>query len=322
MYSTIKNNFMKAIFLKNPGSSDNFIYKDVAQPSITEDEVLVKVKSISINPIDIKTRKGLGVYIYANLDPAKEYILGWDISGIVIQSNSPLFASGDEVFGMVNFPGLGSAYAEFVAAPASHLAKKPAAISHAQAAGATLAALTAWQNLVNRAHIKSGDRVLIHAAAGGVGHFAVQIAKHFGAYVIGTSSAANKDFVLSIGADEHIDYKNQVLSENVKNVDFVLECLDNQSILNSLQVIRPGGSLISILTKISQEVEDEADILSIETAYTNVTSNGADMKHIAELLSSGAIKSHISKEFSFDQIAAAHSQIETGRTVGKIVITL
>ncbi|RUT72440.1 NADP-dependent oxidoreductase [Flavobacterium cupreum] len=313
---------MKAIFLKTPGAVENFIYKEVPQPSITADEVLVKVESISINPIDIKTRKGLGVYIYANLDPAKEYILGWDISGIVIQSNSPLFIAGDEVFGMVNFPGLGAAYAEFVAAPAAHLAKKPAGISHPQAAGATLAALTAWQNLVNRAHIKSGDRVSIHAAAGGVGHFAVQIAKHFGAYVIGTSSAANKDFVLSVGADEHIDYKTQTLSESVENVDFVLECLDNQSILNSLQVIRPGGSLISILTNISPEVQVQADAMSIQTAYTSVTSNGADMKHIAELLSSGAIKSHISKEFSFDQMAEAHNQIESGRTVGKVIVNL
>lgn len=313
---------MKAIFLKTPGSTENFIYKEVPQPSIDSDEVLVKVKSISINPIDIKTRKGLGVYIYANLDPEKEYILGWDISGIVIESNSSLFTPGDEVFGMVNFPGLGSAYAEFVAAPAAHLTKKPATISHPEAAAATLAALTAWQNLVNRAHIKSGDRVLIHAAAGGVGHFAVQIAKHFGAYVIGTSSAANKDFVLSIGADEHIDYKTQVLTESVKNVDFVLECLDNQSILNSLQVIKPGGSLISILTKITDETKEKADTMSIETNYTNVTSNGSDMKSIAELLNSGAIKSHISKEFTFDQIAEAHHQIESGRTVGKIVITL
>jgi NADPH:quinone reductase-like Zn-dependent oxidoreductase len=313
---------MKAIFLKTPGTTENFIYKEIPQPSIDADEVLVEVKSISINPIDIKTRKGLGVYIYANLDPDKEYILGWDISGIVVQSNSALFTAGDEVFGMVNFPGLGSAYAEFAAAPAAHLTQKPAAISHAEAAAATLAALTAWQNLVNRAHIKSGDRVLIHAAAGGVGHFAVQIAKYFGAYVIGTSSAANKDFVLSIGADEHIDYKTQVLTESVKNVDFVLECLDNQSILNSLQVIKPGGSLISILTKITDETKEKADTMSIETAYTNVTSNGSDMKSIAELLNSGAIKSHISKEFTFDQIAEAHHQIESGRTVGKIVITL
>jgi len=313
---------MKAIFLKTPGSVENFIYKEVPEPSIHADEVLVKVKSISINPIDIKTRKGLGVYIYANLDPTKEFILGWDISGIVIESNSDLFKPGDEVFGMVNFPGLGSAYAEFVAAPAAHLTKKPNTISHAQAAAATLAALTAWQNLVNRAHIRSGDRVLIHAAAGGVGHFAVQIAKHFGAYVIGTSSAANKDFILSIGADEHIDYKTQLLTESVKNVDFVLECLDNQSILNSLQVIKPGGSLISILTKITDETKEKADAMSIQTAYTNVTSNGSDMKKIAELLNSGAIKPHISKEFTFDQIAEAHNQIESERTVGKIVISL
>lgn len=313
---------MKAIFLKAPGSTENFIYKEVPQPTIVEDEVLVQVKSFSINPIDIKTRKGQGVFVYASLDPAKEIILGWDISGIVIQSNSNLFKAGDEVFGMVNFLGIGSAYAEFVAAPASHLAKKPSNISHSEAAGATLAALTAWQNLVTRAHIKAGDRVLIHAAAGGVGHYAVQIAKYFGAYVIGTSSAVNKDFVLSIGADEHLDYKTQVLTESVKDVDFVLECLDNKSILNSISVIKPGGSLFSILTSISQEAKAKADLNSIATVYTNVSSNGSEMNNIGELLYSGAIKSHISKEFSFDQIADAHAQIESGRTVGKIVVNV
>ncbi|MDN5283841.1 MAG: NADPH:quinone reductase [Mucilaginibacter sp.] len=313
---------MKAIFLKEPGSTENFIYKEVPQPSISDDEVLVKVKSISINPIDIKTRKGQGVFIYANLDPTKELILGWDISGYVFQSNSNLFKPGDEVFGMVNFLGVGAAYAEFVAAPASHLTHKPNNISHSEAAGATLAALTAWQNLVKRARIKSGDRVLIHAAAGGVGHYAVQIAKHFGAYVIGTSSAANRDFVLSIGADEHIDYKAQKLTESVKNVDFVLECLDNQSILDSIEVIKPGGRLISILNEISQEAKDKADIKSIETAYTTVISSGSDMKSIAEFLRSGAIESHISKEFAFDKMAEAHSELEKGRAVGKIAIIL
>ena len=313
---------MKAIFLKEPGSTNNLIHKEVSQPTITNDEVLVEVKSISVNPIDIKTRKGQGVFIYANLDPKKEIILGWDISGTVIRSNSELFTIGDDVFGMVNFLGVGSGYAEIVAAPAAHMTKKPANISHQEAAGATLAALTAWQNLVNRGRIKLGDRVLIHAAAGGVGHYAVQIAKHFGAYVIGTSSAVNRDFVLSLGADEHIDYKTEKLTERVRDVDFVLECLDNQSILDSISVIKPGGNLISILNHISPEAKAEADLKSVRTEYTNVSSSGSDMEKIAELLGSGAIRSHISREFGFGELAQAHAQIESGRTVGKIVVNV
>ena len=313
---------MKAIILKEPGTTDNFSYREIQQPVINDDEVLTQVKSISINPIDIKTRTGQGVFIYANLDPAKELILGWDISGVVIESNSTSFKPGDEVFGMINFPGIGAAYAEFVAAPAVHLTKKPENISHAEAAGATLAALTAWQNLVNRAGIKSGDRVLIHAAAGGVGHYAVQIAKHFGAYVIGTSSAANKDFIMSLGADEHIDYNTRALAESVDAVDLVLECMGKQSILDSLDVIKPGGRLISILAQITDEAIEKAGKNTIEIGFTSVSSNGADMKDLAEILRSGVIRTHISKAYALDEMAEAHQAIESGRTVGKIVINL
>ena len=312
---------MRAIFLKEQGTTDNLIYRDIQPPAIKDDEVLIQVKNISINPVDIKTRKGQGVYIYGNLDPTQELILGWDISGIVVQSKSELLQLGDEVFGMVNFPGVGAAYAEFVAAQAAHLTKKPENISHAEAAGATLAALTAWQNLVNRAGIKLGDRVLIHAAAGSVGHYAVQIAKHFGAYVIGTSSSANKDFILS-GADEHIDYNTQPLAEYVDAVDLVLECMGKQSILDSLDIIKPGGRLISIMAQITDEAKEKAGKNSIGIELTYVSSNGTDMGNLAQLLRSGAIKTHISKEFGFDKMAEAHHAIESGRTVGKIVINL
>ena len=313
---------MKAIILKEPGSTGNLIYRDIPAPAINNGELLIQVKSISVNPVDIKTRIGQGVYIYANLDPDQELILGWDISGVVAESKSKLFVPGDEVFGMVNFPGIGAAYAEFVAGPAAHLTKKPKNISHAEAAGATLAALTAWQNLVNRAKIKKGDRVLIHAAAGGVGHYAVQIAKHFGAYVIGTSSAANKDFVLSLGADEHIDYTTQTLATSIAPVDVVLESIGNQSILDSLDLIKPGGRLISILAQITDEAKEKAVKNNVDTEFTAVSSNGTDMQNVAALLRSGAIRSHISGEFAFEEMAKAHELIESGRTVGKIVVNL
>ncbi|WP_343691239.1 NADP-dependent oxidoreductase [Chitinophaga sp.] len=313
---------MKAIILTTPGTTDNFSYRNIELPHIKDQEVLIEVKSISINPIDIKTRKGQGAFLYANLDPAKEYILGWDISGVVTQSHSPAFKPGDEVFGMVNFPGIGATYAEYVAAPANQLAKKPANISHAEAAGATLAALTAWQNIVNKGTVKPGDRILIHAAAGGVGHYAVQIAKHFGAYVIGTSSAANKDFVLSLGADEHIDYKTRQLVENVDPVDLVIDGLGYQSALDSLDLIKPGGMLISISAPITPETREKAAKFSIAAEFTSVRPNGTDMNSLAEVLHSGAIRSYISKTFAFIGMAEAHHAIESGRTIGKIVVNL
>lgn len=192
---------MRAIILAAPGSTDN-----ISMPSIVEHQVLVKAHSIGINPIDIKTRKGAGVFRYADLSEEPEVVLAWDMSGVVTESKSSMFHAGDEVFGTINFPDMGKTYAEYVAAPAAHLAIKSSNISFPEAAAGCLALLTAYQVLCHQAHIKKGDRVLIHAASGGVGHYAVQIAKHLSAYVVATSSAANKDFMLSLGADEHIDY--------------------------------------------------------------------------------------------------------------------
>ncbi|TCK85567.1 NADP-dependent oxidoreductase [Albibacterium bauzanense] len=311
---------MKAIILNEPGAPSNLVTSEVSAPSIKSDEVLIQVKAISINPVDAKTRSGKG--LYGRLKDINPLILGWDVSGIVIESNSGLFKKGDEVFGMINFPGHGKAYAEYVAAPASHLAKKPKNITHNEAAGATLAALTAWQVLITNAKVKKGDRVLIHAASGGVGHFAVQIAKNLGAYVIGTSSAENKDFVLSLGADEHIDYKAQAFEKAVKNIDFVLDTIGGENIDRSLEVIVKGGTLISLPTGLNEAVTEKAKAKNVNGYFILVQSNGEDMQAIADLLEKNTIKSHISKTFSFNQMPEAHMQIESGRTVGKVVVEL
>lgn len=309
---------MKAIILKDFGSADQLQIQELQIPTITEQQVLVQVKAISINPVDIKTREGKGVS--AKIKDEKPMILGWDISGVVTESKSEAFKIGDEVFGMVNFPGHGKAYAEYVAVPADQLALKPTQISHQEAAAATLAALTAWQVLVDNAKIKAGDRLLIHAAAGGVGHYAVQIAKHLGAYVIGTSSAAKKDFVLSLGADEHIDYTAGPLEQFTNNIDFVLDAIGGENIDRSLKVIRKGGTIISIPSGLREEVVEKAKAAGITGYFTMVQSDGSNMEHIASLLRNGTVKSHVSEVFDFDQMADAHRSLETGRTQGKIVL--
>lgn len=311
---------MKAIILKEFGSADQLIIQELPKPVIKEQELLIQVKAISINPVDIKTREGKGVS--GLIKEEKPIILGWDISGIVVESKSDQFKAGDEVFGMVNFPGHGKAYAEYVAAPADQLALKPDQISHADAAAATLAALTAWQVLVDHAKIKAGDRVLIHAAAGGVGHYAVQIAKHLGAYVIGTSSAAKKDFIMSLGADEHIDYTAGPLEEFTKDIDFVLDAIGGENIDRSLKVIRKGGTIISIPSGLREEVTEKAKAMGINGYFTMVQSDGRNMRKIAGLLDNGALKSHVSQTFDFDHIADAHRALETGRTQGKIVVLI
>jgi NADPH:quinone reductase-like Zn-dependent oxidoreductase len=200
---------MKAITLKQTGGIENLTLSELAIPKIQENEVLVNVKSVAINPVDAFVRKS-DQALQKVLRPknGETVVIGWDISGTVTEvgKNVTGLKVGDDVFGMVNFEGHGKAYAEYVAAPAAQLAKKPSNISHDEASAATLAALTAWQALVTYAKVKKGDKVLIHAAAGGVGHYAVQIAKHLGAYVIGTASTANRKFVLDLGADEFIDH--------------------------------------------------------------------------------------------------------------------
>lgn len=216
---------MKAIVLKNFGGVENLEIQEVAKPSLSDNEVLVKVKAFSINPVDVKTRSGEA--LADTLKDETPIILGWDISGIIVEVGKDVdtFNINDEVFGMINFVGHGKAYAEYVAVPAEQLALKPDNISHVEASATPLVALTAWQAFTHYGTLKPNDKVLIHGASGGVGHFAVLIAKHLGAYVIGTSSAKNRDFVLELGADEHIDYKTEKFEDRLINIDFVLETI-------------------------------------------------------------------------------------------------
>ncbi len=314
---------MKAIILKQAGGAENLELDDIPKPGIKNDEVLIKAKAISINPVDIKTRTGKSLY---NELKSKNtaIILGWDVSGVVVETGEGVteFKKDDEVFGMINFPGHGKVYAEYVAAPASDLAMKPANISHEEAAAATLAALTAWQAVVTNGKVSKGQKCVIQAASGGVGHYAVQIAKHLGAYVIATSSAANKDFVISLGADEHIDYKKHRIDEVVSDADFVLDPIGGDNIDPSLNAVKKGGTVIMLPSVFKEQIAEKSKAKGVNGYYFSVQSNGDDMKQIAGLLEKGIIKSHISKIFSFEKIADAHLQIETGRTVGKIVVTI
>ncbi len=313
---------MKAFVLKDFGGADQLVPTTIETPVIKADEVLVQVKAISLNPVDSKTRAGKGMA--GRLKELPAIILGWDVSGVVTEvgENVSEFKKGDEVFGMVNFPGHGQAYAEYVAAPAAHLALKPANISHAEAAAATLAALTAYQAFVQKASVTPGQKVLIHAAAGGVGHFAVQLAKHLGAYVIGTSSAANKDFVLSLGADAHIDYQTQRFEDLVQEVDLVLDAIGGDNIGRSLEVMKPGGTLITIPSGMADTVTEQAKAKNVNGFFFLVQSSGDDMKQLAALLEQGILKAHVSLTFPFNDLPQASAQIETGKTKGKLIVTV
>jgi NADPH:quinone reductase-like Zn-dependent oxidoreductase len=315
---------MKTIILNQAGSVDNLQYIESAKPTIKSNEVLVETISLSINVIDYKVRANDGALNWI-LGADRPAIIGWDLSGTVVEAGDDVtdFKIGDAVFGMANFPGKGNAYAEFVAVPAAHLTLKPSAISHQEAASAALAALTAWQALVEKGNVKKGDKVLIHAASGGVGHYATQIAKHLGAYVIGTSSAKNREFVLQNGADQHIDYTTENFQQIVSDVDFVLDTVGGDTILKSLEVIKEGGTIITITTSsLSDEILEKAKSKQVNLSFLLVQSSGENMLQLAQLLENGVIKSHVSKIFTFDQMGDAHLHLEKGRTVGKIVVNL
>ena len=313
---------MKAYVLNEVGGVENLVLSDIEQPKPKADEVLVAIKAISINPVDVKTRVGRELLTMI-LGTEPPVILGWDIAGKVtaVGKNVSQFVAGDSVFGMVNFPGQGRAYAEYAVAPESQLAKIPTNISFEEAAATTLAALTALQVL--QSQVKHGDRVLIHAGSGGVGHFAIQIAKHLGAYVVATSSAKNRDFVLALGADEHIDYRQHKFEEVVSDIDFVLDGMGGEVLKRSLEVVKNGGKIISLPSpEFPEGINTYAEKHHIDVAFFMVQSNGTDMNTLKGMLDTGVLKPHVSKIFTFENMADAHLQIESGRTVGKVIVKI
>lgn len=315
---------MKAIVLEKFGGTENLISKTIDKPKIKPNEVLIKVRAFSINPVDAKVRNGQGP-LAKNLAKYSPLLLGWDISGEIVAIGSEVNQNyiGEEVFGMVNFGKHGKAYAEYVAAPAEHIARKPQNISHEAAAASSMAALTAWQAFHSYGKLRPKDNVLIHAASGGVGHFAVQIAKNIGAYVTATSSLSNRDFVMGLGADQHIDYQTCSFEKTLQNIDFVLESVGGINFQKSVKVLKNFGTIVTLPSGYTKEDVFKARAKKLHACYfMAVYSSKQDMEQIASLLKNNILKPHISHIFEFDEITNAHKQIESGRTVGKLVVRL
>jgi len=315
---------MKAVILNEAGSVENLQFAEIDKPIIGNDEVLIKVVSVSINPVDVKSRAYEGVLNWI-FEEKRPVILGWDISGEVVETGKNVtdFKKGDEVFGMVNFFGKGNAYAEYVAAPAAHLALKPQNINHQQAAAASMAASTAYQALVDVAKIKKGNKVLVHAASGGVGHFAVQMAKYFGAYVIAVSSGKNKEFVLSLGADEHIDYTTENFHEKVQDVDIVIDTLQGKTLSDSVDIVKENGIIVTLPSpEIPEDIADKARERNVNIEFMMVASKKETTEAIAGLLKEGLLKPFVYKTFPFEDLAMAHLEVETNRVAGKVIVNL
>lgn len=307
---------MKAIVLEQFGGIENLITKEIDVPKIKAGEILIKSKAIGINPVDYKTRKGQGAATRLKLP----VILGWDVAGEVVEVNkNSQFKVGDAVFGMVNFPGEGKTYAEYVVAPEEHITIKPKNISFTEAAAIPLVALTAYQTLIKEGNIGKNSRVFIQGAAGGVGHMAVQIAKSAGAYVIATASTENKKFVLNLGADEVIDYTKENFEDMVKNVDVALDCVGGDIAIKTINVVKEGGKMISTPSPVDKKLH--ISHLGVKTPWVLVHSSKKDIEYVANLIESGKLKVHIQKIFSFAEIGKAHKQLENESNAGKIVVS-
>jgi NADPH:quinone reductase-like Zn-dependent oxidoreductase len=306
---------MQAIRFHSYGSTEVLVLENAPRPRAGEGEVLIRVHAASVNPVDWKVRAG---HVKAWLQHRLPLIPGWDVSGIVeaVGPDVTAFKIGDAVFGMLDFVRDGS-YAEYVAAGTRNLALKPRSIDHVQAAAVPLAALTAWQSLFGIAGLNSGQTVLIHAAAGGVGHFAVQFAKWKGARIIGTASAGNESFLRELGADEVIDYRSTSFEEAVHDVDVVLDLIGGDTQHRSWKVLKKGGILVATLGISSPEAAVEH---GVRGEGVMVSPDNNQLARIATLVDAGNLKPAVSSVFPLAEAARAHELSQTGHVRGKIVL--
>ncbi|MFJ2828076.1 NADP-dependent oxidoreductase [Streptomyces sp. NPDC087263] len=313
-----QTNTMRAISQDVLGGPEVLKEVEKERPVPGPSELLVRVHAAGLNPTDWKHRAG-GHFL-----KEPPFVLGWDVSGVVesVGVGVTLFKPGDEVFGMLPYPFGVGAHAEYVTGPARAFARKPSNVDHEQAGAIPLAALTAWQALVDTADVRPGQRVLIHAAAGGVGHLAVQIAKARGAYVIGTASAGKHDFLRELGVDEPIDYRETDFTEAVSDVDVVLDTIGGDYRSRSLRVLREGGLLVSILPRGAKDLIEEAEKLGVRAIELLVEADHAGMNGVAELVEAGKLRATIAGSFPLAEAAKAHALGDTGRTAGKLVLTV
>ena len=308
---------MQAVRIHEFGGLDSLRVEDAPTPEPGEGEVLVRVRAAGINPVDWKTCAGEA--IATRLKDSFPFIPGWDVSGVVeaVGTGVSDFRPGDAVCGMVRWPLGGGGYAEYVAAPAEDLVPRPGTMDDAQAAGLPLAALTAWQALFDAADLQAGQTVLIHAAAGGVGHLAVQLAKWKGAHVTGTASARNEPFLRELGIDRVIDYNRTRFEDVARDVDVVLDGVGGEIQERSWSVLKAGGMLASIRGRPDAE---QAAARGVRAQYISVRADAAELRAIADLAARGLLNVHVDDTFPLKEVRKAHEKSKTGHTRGKVVL--
>jgi len=306
---------MKAVRIHAYGGADVLAYEDAPRPVPGAGEVLVRVHACGVNPVDWKIREG---YRKELLRHSLPLVPGWDVSGVIesIGAGATRLREGDEVYSRPDLSRNG-AYAEYIVIRESEVALKPKSVDHIRAAAIPLACLTAWQALFDAGGLEAGQRALIHAAAGGVGTFAVQLAKWKGAYVIGTASARNHEFLRGLGADEMIDYNITRFEDAVRDVDLVLDTMAGETQARSWGVLRKGGIMVSILQPPSQE---EAASRGVRGAFTFVQPNAEQLAQIAELVDAEKVRPIVDIVLPLSEARRAQELSKSGHIRGKIVL--
>lgn len=286
----------------------------IPEPGLSQ--ILIRIHASGVAPTDWKNRAGKAFVRDLPL------VLGWDVSGMVeaVGVGVTRYKPGDEVFGMLPYPHGVGAHAEYVVGPTRAFVPKPDRLEHVQAAAIPLAGLTAWQGLVDTAGLSSGDRILVHAAAGGVGHLAVQIAKARGATVIGTASQPKHEFLYALGVDQAIDYRAVEFAEVVRDMDVVFDTIGGDYQLRSLRTLRPGGVLVSTIPLAADGLWKEVERHGVRAELMLVEADYAGMSHIAQLAEDGKLEATIAGTYPLTSAAEAHQAGETGRTTGKMVL--
>ncbi len=313
---------MRAMVIDEPGGPEVLVERNVPMVKPAIGEALVRVIAAGINPIDAKTRVGRGASGLIREYPA---VLGVDFCGEIVQPtfDSHPFQPGDLVYGMVPVPRLSGSYAEYLTVPVIAIARAPRKLSAVQAAAVPCAALTAWGCINSVGAVQPGQRVLIHAAAGGVGHFAVQLARLAGAHVVATASERNADWLRDLGANEVIDYRTSRFEEETGDIDLVVDLIGNvqdSTGTRSLSVMRPGALLISVPTGSWPEFRSDAAAAGVRATNIQALSDTATLASIAELIDGGDLIVHVDREFPLSDAAAAHRLLEDGHTRGKLVL--
>lgn len=322
MTHTLDRPSMQALVIDRTGGPDELHLAEVPRPLRVSDEVLVRIVAASLNPIDVKTRAGRGTSAAITGFPV---ILGHDFAGVVEQvpyAAHPL-QPGDRVYGMGRVPRTSGSFAEFVSVSSMSVAPMPASLDFAHAAAVPLAALTAWGAVVDTARVHDGQRVLVHAGAGGVGHFAVQFAAYFGATVTTTASARNADFLRELGAHRVVDYTSERFEEVARDQDVVIDLIGNvkdATGTRSLDALRRGGLVVNVPTGSWPTMQEEASARGIRATGYSVSPDARTLAVVTRLIDDGSIRVHVDRELPLAEGAEANRIVEAGHVRGKVVL--